>query len=147
MTLIKFNKPKSIFERNFDDLVSDFFGNSFDTPLMTSFDNKLGAVNIKENDKKYELEVSVPGLTKDDIDVEIKDNLIKISSTVEHSEDNTNEGYTRREFRKSSFSRSFTLPEDINTNDINGEVKDGILTININKQEVVEEKPKKLRLN
>lgn len=139
MTLVKFNKPlSSIFDKNIDDFVNDFFGKRLDNTL-------LGAVNVKENTESYEIQVSVPGLTKDDIDVEIKDNIITISSSVHENIEDSNDGYTRREFSRTSFSRSFTLPENTTDNDLTGNVKDGILLINIKKKQ--QDKPKKLKLN
>jgi HSP20 family protein len=106
----------------------------------------IPAVNIKEAEDHFDLELSVPGFKKDDINIEVNENILTISSTVETSSEDKDEkgNYTRREFSRSSFKRSFTLPETINEDGINANYEDGILTLTLPKKEEALPKPKRL---
>lgn len=104
--------------------------------------SSLPAVNIKEDDEGFIVEVAAPGLNKSDINVELENDILTISSEKE-SESNS-EGYKRREFQFNSFKRTFSLPENI----VNGEkvvakYYDGVLSISLPKKE--EAKPKPVR--
>jgi HSP20 family protein len=107
-----------------DDFFNDFFGNEF--PAMKQI-KSMPTVNIKETESNYQLELSAPGLKKEDFNVEIDQQVLKISfdESKEKSEEEGN--YTRREFYKSSFQRSFMLPENVNDDEITAEYKEGIL--------------------
>ncbi|XLS28059.1 Hsp20/alpha crystallin family protein [Flavobacteriaceae bacterium M23B6Z8] len=108
--------------------------------------NNLPAVNIKESEDRFDLELSVPGFKKDDINIEVDENVLTISSTIETSSENKDEkgNYMRREFSRSSFKRAFTLPETINEDAINANYEDGILTLTLPKKEEALPKPKRL---
>lgn len=126
----------------FPSLFDDFF-----TRDLISSDSKrnssLPAVNVKENDSSYNLEVSVPGMDKKDFKIELKNNMLIISGKKEekHEEKNENGKYVRKEFGFHSFTRSFTLPEDsVDAENISASYKEGILYLEIPKKE--KEKPK-----
>ncbi|MGP8214202.1 MAG: Hsp20/alpha crystallin family protein [Bacteroidia bacterium] len=110
-----------IFNWNLDDLDT---GNSFP------------AVNIKETDESYEMEVAAPGLNKDNFKVELDNNLLVISARQESSnEEKDNKGnYTRREFSYETFQRTFSLPEKmVEKEKISAKYRDGILHVSIPK--------------
>ena len=98
------------------------------------------ATNIIENEKEFKIMVSLPGWTKDEVKLEIDQDLLKISGEKEDA----NEGYLRKEFKTTSFERSFSLPEDVLFDKIVAEHKNGILEISIPKN--IEEKEKLKRL-
>lgn len=102
----------------------DFFDNFFDG-------DRLPATNIKENKKEFKLELSVPGFNKEDFKIEIDKNILKISAQTEFkSEEKDDEDRVlRQEFRQSSFSRSFTIPENVDAEHIEAKQKDGILEV------------------
>lgn len=129
--LVKFSPflSKSIFDDFFSDNNLFITKNTFSKPLT----------NILENKNEFKLELSVPGLNKEDIKIDIDSGVLKISSEkkVENSDDN----YNRREFYYSSFSRSFSLPEDIDEENIVAEYNSGILNLTLPKLV----KPKKLK--
>jgi len=101
------------------------------------------AVNIKENEKEFELELAVPGRKKDDFKIEINENVLTIS-TESKTEDNVEkDNYTRREFTYSSFKRAFTLPETIDEDKIKAIYTDGILKFTLPKKEEALPKPKR----
>jgi HSP20 family protein len=94
-------------------------------------------VNIRETDRAYEIEVVAPGLRKEDIHVAMSNNMLTVS--FEHKEEDKqeskSEGYLRKEYRVQSFSRSFTLDDSVNADQINAEYKDGILRVSLPKKE------------
>ena len=92
------------------------------------FSSHLPAVNVKETDKAYEITMAAPGLDKNDFKIDVNGSLITISAEREKSDEEKEEGYTRKEYNYSSFSRSFSLPEDtltdkIDANYVHGELK------------------------
>ncbi|WP_350292353.1 Hsp20/alpha crystallin family protein [uncultured Croceitalea sp.] len=115
----------------------DWFGGT------ENLNTNIPAVNIKENEADFELELAVPGFKKDDLKVEIDDNVLTISSEAK-SENETKEGnYTRREFSFASFKRAFILPETIDEVKINANYEDGILRFSLPKKEEALPKPKR----
>ena len=95
------------------------------------FRNSLPAVNVSETDKEYRVTLAAPGLSREDFKVDVEGNLLVISSEKEEKRDDKNERFTRQEYRFSSFSRSFNLPEDVQKEKINATYKDGILRIDL----------------
>jgi len=115
----------------FDD---DFF------PVVSQTSTSMPAVNIKEDEKKFVLDLAVPGIDKKDLQIEIHEEVITISSENKNESEETHDGFKRREFSYSSFCRSFYLPENVNKDKIEAGYKDGILTVELPKEE--EEKAK-----
>ena len=120
-------------------LWSSLFDDDF-LPVMQNRNTSMPAVNIKEDEKKFTLDLAVPGIEKKDLKIEINEDVITISS--EHSEEkkDDHDDFKRREFSYSSFCRSFYLPENVDKEKIEANYKDGILTVMLPKQE--EEKMK-----
>lgn len=88
-------------------------------------------VNIYENTESFELHLAAPGFKKDEISIALDNNVLTISSAKEVSED---EAYTRREFLTGSFCRSFSIPKNINVENISAEFADGILKLSLPKK-------------
>lgn len=107
---------------------NDFFTNFFDS-------NNLPAVNIKENKKEFSIELSVPGFGKNDFNIEIEKNVLTVSAKKEENKEERDEDekLLHREFSSSSFSRSFVIPENIDTESIAAEQNNGILKISLPK--------------
>ncbi|HAV55816.1 Hsp20/alpha crystallin family protein [Aequorivita vladivostokensis] len=113
------------------------------------FDNKLDvlnnnyetfsipAVNIIENFPNFVVELAVPGLQKEDFSIEVEEDTLKISSkkAKEQTEENNDSRFRKREFNYQSFERSFKLPENIKTEDIQANYENGILKITLPKEE------------
>ena len=92
------------------------------------FSSHLPAVNVKETDKAYEINLAAPGLEKTDFKIDLNGNMITISAEKEKTEEEKEDGFTRKEYNFNSFSRSFTLPEDtmadkIDATYVNGELR------------------------
>ena len=100
----------------------------------------MPAVNVKEDDKQFSLELAVPGMDKKDLKIDINEDVLTISSESKHESEENKNGYKRKEFSYSSFCRSFYIPENVNRDNIEANYKDGILTVGLPKQE--EEKSK-----
>jgi HSP20 family protein len=102
------------------------------------------AVNIKDNHNKYEIELAAPGLSKDDFNVTVEDGLLTISAEKEQKKEEEKEGYIKKEFSYSTFSRSMTLPETVDEDkDVKASYKDGILHLTLQKKEALKTKPAK----
>jgi HSP20 family protein len=123
-------------------LLSDFFDDD------VFFNSKMGrrslpSVNIKENEKSYELEMAVPGFNKKDFNISIDNNMLTVSAEKKEEQEKKEDNYTRREFGYESFSRAFNLPANTNEEDINARYEDGILRLSITKKTSTEGKVKK----
>ncbi len=114
----------------------DFFGkNSLSSFFSDGADYSVPAVNIKENDKNFEIEVAAPGLSKEDFKVNVEKNILTVSSEKEVNNETEKDNFMRKEFGYNSFSRSFSIPETINMEKIKASHKNGILTIDLPKLE------------
>ncbi|WP_367769311.1 Hsp20/alpha crystallin family protein [Flavobacterium sp. WC2421] len=120
----------------FDDILSRDIMDWTDKNFST-VGSSLPSVNLKETDKKIEVELAAPGLKKEDFKVEIDNNILSISSEKEEEKEETRKkgNYYRKEFNYQSFCRTFSLPDYADENNINANYKDGILHVEIAKKE------------
>jgi HSP20 family protein len=137
MSLVRFNATQPAFSSLFE----NFFGHNTD-PFFNEARTGAPAVNVKEDNEAFRVEVAVPGLKKEDFKVTLDNGLLTISaeSRGEHEEKNGEGRYTRREFSYRSFSRSFTLPNTVEADRIDARYQDGILHLEIPKKEEVKRK-------
>ena len=103
----------------------------------------LPAVNIKEFDNQYEIELAIPGKSKNDFEIELNEGILSISSLNEEEKKVENGAYTRREFSYDSFRRSFTIPESVDLTKIDAHYLDGVLRITLPKRAEALPQPKK----
>ncbi|MDC7993976.1 Hsp20/alpha crystallin family protein [Altibacter sp. HG106] len=112
----------------FEDL---FVENRLDVGNYEKF--SIPAVNIQEKNTNFVIELAVPGMKKDDFTIEIEEGTLKIASNSESqevTEEKENDvRYTRKEFSYHQFSRSFHLPDTVNTDEIKAAYEDGILRV------------------
>jgi HSP20 family protein len=115
-------------------MLSDFFDDErfFNSPWLRG--GNMPAVNVKETDKNYEVELAAPGYDKKDFNISIDNGLLTVSAEKQQESEKKEDNYTRREFGFSSFSRAFNLPQNINEEDINARYEDGILKLTIAKK-------------
>ena len=116
----------------------DWFGG------MEKFQHTLPAVNIRENERDYQLEIAVPGQKKEDFNIEVDDHVLTVSMESKKEEEVQEDTYTRKEFSYQSFKRAFTLPETVNEEHIQAAYTDGILKFTLPKKEEALPKPKRL---
>lgn len=136
MSLVKRN-------RLFFPTMEDFFGPDWFGGTSNVI-NTLPAVNIKENEKSFELELAIPGQKRDDFNIEVDEHVLTVSMEVRAEDEEVTDRYTRKEFSFSSFSRSFNLPETIDESSIDASYREGILTVLLPKKEEALPKPKRL---
>ena len=127
----------SLFDKFFEGNLMDWNNWNF-----SSTDTTLPAVNVKENEDAFMIEVAAPGMTKEDFKVNYDNGRLTISSERKNEKKDEGENYTRREFSYQSFQRSFNVPETVVSGEkISANYKDGILTIDLPKREEVKPKP------
>jgi HSP20 family protein len=111
--------------------------------------SNVPAVNIREDDDKYALEVAAPGMRKEDFRVVLEDGMLTVS-TERKQENEAKDGqgqYTKREFSYHSFSRSFRLPASCEQEHIQARYADGVLHLEIPKKEEVKRKaPRQIQI-
>lgn len=131
----------------FRNLIETFFENDFPNfgKSMSRFmmGTTIPSANIKENDENFQIELGIPGVNKEQIKIDLEDDVLTISSEQKEEKTEEKDNYTRREFNYSSFSRSFYLPDIVDSDKISAEYKDGILNIVIPKKESVIRKSQK----
>ncbi|KAF2519433.1 Hsp20/alpha crystallin family protein [Flavobacterium salilacus subsp. salilacus] len=141
MNLVKRNNSNvnGLFPSIMDEIFKDWAGGSQMVNKM------IPPVNIKETDNAFTVALMAPGFKKEDFNIEVENDLLTISYEIKNEKTEQEEGkFTRREFSYSSFKRAFTLPESVNTDDINASYQDGILTIMLPKKEDALPKAKRL---
>jgi len=119
MTLVRWNQPA------FANLLDDFFARNSNN-LVSSYEP---AVNVIDNKETFQIQVAIPGYTKDDVKIAIENNTLTISAEIEIKEEDVK--FNRREFVKTSFERSFTLPRSIDQEKVGAQFENGILTITL----------------
>src|SRR5581483_6002150 len=92
-------------------------------------------VNIAENKNHFDVSVAAPGLKKSDFNIDVEGNMLTISCEKEESKEDKDERYTRKEYNYTSFSRIFTLPEEVIKDKIEAAYEDGVLHITLPKTE------------
>ena len=132
--LIRYTRPNNLFD--WDGLLDNFFT---DTPVWNA---RTPAVDVREAEDEYLMEAELPGLTDKDIELNIEDNILTLSSKKEQDKEEKKNGYLIRERRKHEFARTFVLPKDVDREKIKGEFKDGLLVVSIPKKP--EAKPRKI---
>jgi len=128
MNLVRFNQHP---------VFSNFFEN-FEKSLTQTFDESrsdMPRVNVKDEDKKFVVELAAPGMDKKDFKINLENNSLTISSEKKEEKTEKNENYTMKEFSFNSFSRSFALPKNIKVDQIDANYKNGVLSISLPKKE------------
>lgn len=147
MTLVRFqNKPA---QKSFNNFMDDFFAavpsilrDDFVTPSFRSFT----PVNIKETENDYVLELVAPGFQKEDFKINLDNNTLTISAEKKEETENQNEKFIRKEYKQQSFSRSFTIDENIDAENISAKYVNGVLTLNLAKKQEVKPQIKEISI-
>lgn len=138
MTLVRFN-PKRDIQRNvtprtFSEFIDTFFDEALQTrrPMEGTFAPKM---DIIETERAYEVSVMLPGLKKEDIKIDLENRFLTVSGERKVTENREDVKYHLVEAYYGSFSRTITLPENVNREKVNAIFLDGILKITIEKDE------------
>ena len=119
----------------FPTMFDEFLNNDFTPSTCTT---TAPAVNVKEDEKAYTMEVAVPGIKREDCRVSLNEdgNLsIAIENKMEHKEEDKKQHYLRREFSYTNYQQNYSLPEDVVKDKISARVENGILTVTLPKEE------------
>ena len=122
------------------------FNDLFYNDMMPKANCTAPAINVKESDKAYTVELAAPGMNKQDFNVHINDEgnlVVKMEHKEEHKDEDTNVRYLRREFSYSKYEQTLILPDDVQKDGISAKVEDGVLMVELPK--MVEEKVKMSR--
>lgn len=140
MTLMKKSDWPSLMNGSW---LSDFFDNDrfFDSDWMKK--QSVPAVNVKETEKGFDIELAAPGLSKNDFKITVDNRVLTISSEKREEKEQKEKEYTRKEFSYSSFSRSFALPENVNEDGIKATYENGLLNVSLLKKALQQEKSHK----
>ena len=124
-------------------LLYDFFDDDgfFSSPFLTG--RNMPRVNIKDNEKNYEIELAVPGYDKKDFHVSIDDGVLTVSAEHRGEKEKKENNYARKEFECSAFSRSFNLPTDTKEENVDANYEGGILKLRIEKKPEAAARPRK----
>ncbi|MGF1534394.1 MAG: Hsp20/alpha crystallin family protein [Bernardetiaceae bacterium] len=125
MTLTRFNRTQDDFFPSLSRIFEEFMPNASTTAVP--------AVNVKETDTDFEVELAAPGLKKENFQISLDENVLTISSERQQIQQDEKAHYSRREFSYQSFARSFTLPEIVDQENIQARYEDGVLYLRLPK--------------
>ncbi len=144
MTLVKTrNNNHDVMYPTFSNLVENFFGDLAKT--NGDFFRSVPAVNISESKDDFRFEIAAPGMNKDDFEINIDNNVLSISASKEHNQEESEKNFTRREFSYTSFKRAFTLPSSVNVDKVEASYENGLLKLIVPKREEV--KPRQIKIS
>lgn len=149
MTIVKRNNP--LFP-SFPSMLDSFFSRDmmdWNNLNFSDTDTTIPAINVMEDNDKFEIEVAAPGMKKDDFRVKLENNLLTISSERKQEKTEKEGKYSRKEFSYQSFQRSFSLPEGhVQSDKISARYENGILNIVLPKREEVKPlPPREIKIN
>jgi HSP20 family protein len=141
-----FSEIDTLFNRAFPKTLAGWPRVGFDEGGETRFEWSPSA-DISETEKEYLIRAELPAVKKEDVKVTVADGMITIEGERKQQKEEKNEKFHRVEALYGSFSRSFSLPDNIDTNAIRCEDKDGVLTVHIPKTETEKRKPKQIEVH
>ena len=141
MTLVKWNPTRNLWNLN-DDVCKTFFNE--DRYLARNRDDYYPAVNIEENEDAYRVSIELPGMEKKDIKISFQDDVLTVSGEKKDQKEENDRNYHYFERRFGKFERSFRIHTDVIVDKIDAGFKDGVLTVDMPKAEIV--KPKEIEV-
>lgn len=147
MFVTRYNPRKDIqdFRRGFESL-NTFLDNFIEKSPTISQTDFVPTVNTREGEHAYHVEVDLPGMKKEDINVDVNDNIVTISGERKTKDEVKEEEYYKIESTYGKFERSFTLPENVDVENIHAESQDGVLEVIIPKLKKVDKEPKRIEI-
>ncbi|TVP45346.1 MAG: Hsp20/alpha crystallin family protein [Mongoliibacter sp.] len=131
MKLTRYNNLESQYPTTFSSMLDKFFNDSIGQNVRQF----TPAVDISEDQDKYDIQVSVPGMKKEDFKLELLDGKLTISGERKMEEKKEGKNFHSVETHYGSFSRSFYLPEDVDQQNISAKYEDGLLKVALQKSE------------
>lgn len=133
MSLINWKKDEELFP-SFSSIIEDFWGKDYVKKMETS--TTMPAVNVSETEEAFEVEVAAPGFKKEEFSIKLDNNLLTISSEHKEEMESEERKITRKEFNYTKFTRSFTLPDNVDRDNIDATYTDGLLKLKLLKKEL-----------
>lgn len=143
MNLVSWRPFGDLFSRNRQ--ISRFFDEAFGDTGNETLPTWHPAADIYETKEDYVFKLEIPGLKKDDINIELKDHTLSIKGEKKEEKEVEKDVYHRIESYSGTFSRNFVLPQDIDAKKVNASMKDGVLVLRVAKAE--EQKPKSIPIS
>jgi HSP20 family protein len=135
MSIVKYNSRLNQFAPNsFSHLIDRFFAESVARSGGSSY-SFVPRVDVIEEDKAFEIHIAVPGMNKDEFKIDLNDNYLTVSGERKFSKEKSENLYRSFETQYGSFSRSFSLPENVDGGKITAQYNNGILVVNVPKDE------------
>ena len=134
MSIVRYSTANDFVPTSFSNLIDRFFSDSLARSGGSSY-SFVPKVEIIETEKAYEISVAVPGLNKEDFKIDLNDNFLTISGERKFSKEKKENNLHVVETQYGNFSRSFSLPENVDANKISAAYTNGILEITIPKDE------------
>ena len=129
MTLVKYARPRisRSFDSMFDNLFEDFNRSNVYSNVWRP------AMDVQEHEKSYDLSFSLPGFDREEITVSVKNNTLTLKAARSDEKKKEDSQYLTREIARGSYERNIDLPENVNSDKIAAEYKNGILLLSIPK--------------
>lgn len=123
--------------------IDEFFNHDLPSVFTSNFNTgiTLPKVNIRETKDSYFVDMAVPGMKKEDFQIDLDNQMLSISTEMKEENEHQEVNHLCREFGYSSFKRTFSLPETINEDKIKAEYREGILSIHLPKKDEAKQKP------
>jgi HSP20 family protein len=148
--MIPFERKNNGIQKKYDSIfdLDRVFESFFNDAVFPTFYSNSGQmrVDIKETEKEYTLEAELPGVKREDISIDIHDNLLTISAKSDENVEEKKDNFIRRERRSSSMSRSFSV-DNVEHDKISAKHDNGILTLILPKREESKPKGRKVDIN
>jgi len=146
MHLVRFNPTRQLasYRRNMDSLFDEFFGDLFDRGRREISQGWNPKVDVFEEEDKIVMKAELPGVEKDKIAIDVEGRVLTLKGERNVEKEVKEENYYRKERSFGRFQRSFTLPQETDSEKIKAEYKDGVLQLNIPKPET--QKPKQITI-
>jgi len=143
MSIIKRKNTNNLFPSFLDDMLgNDLLNPSAD---LGNVGFNVPAANIREYEDKFVLELAAPGKSKKDFNVELDNDVLTVSAEkVDKKEDKDDVNFTRKEYSYESFTRSFTIPESVDSSKIKANYQNGILKFDLLKRDEAKTQPKRM---
>ena len=132
MTLMRYSRPsKNVTSKNFSDIMDEFFNDV----VNERRDNFVPSIDISETDDQFQISAELPGMNKDNIDINLENGRLAISGERSFENEEKGKTYHRVETKYGSFERSFQLPDNVDEESISATYENGLLNITIQKSE------------
>ena len=148
MKLVRFSNPHINVNRNLaDELFNNFFKNDYHENHVSRC-NAATATNVFETEKEFKIEVLLPGFQKDDLEMNVHNQLLTIKVEKEQREEKEEFKYARREFGITNFEKQYRLPKAVNVEEINAKFENGVLHVILPKrEEALEKAPVEIKIS